>query len=224
MCVLFPCAGQFWVRAGQGWHALRPAEPEIDPDSTESSSDSEDTNGKIVEPDPDTDTWRQQQQFYTARIDQGPSVVGGKITKPKLWSIDWGDVDPRLNTPDIGLCLTTEVGFYLATRELVPPDAVRPCGKVLCPHTCTEAVLLADGCQLNSTRGRTVEIIETFSFVRFLAFNFCLLQEHIWTPIAFLPPIQIVCKASILELRCTDLHAKQCLCLLVNSCVGNQNF
>ncbi|KAJ7878178.1 hypothetical protein B0H14DRAFT_2567443 [Mycena olivaceomarginata] len=63
-------------------HALRPAEPEIDPDSTESSSDSEDANGDIVEPDPDTETRRQQ--FCTARIDRGPSVVGGKIMSPEL--------------------------------------------------------------------------------------------------------------------------------------------
>lgn len=39
-------------------HTPRPAEPKIDPESTESLSDSEDTNGDVVEPEPDAETQR----------------------------------------------------------------------------------------------------------------------------------------------------------------------
>ncbi|KAJ7810491.1 hypothetical protein B0H14DRAFT_3880548 [Mycena olivaceomarginata] len=39
-------------------HTPRPAEPKIDTESTESLSDSEDTNGDVVEPEPDAETQR----------------------------------------------------------------------------------------------------------------------------------------------------------------------
>jgi hypothetical protein len=59
-------------------HALRPAVPETDPEATKSSSDFEDASSDIVEPEPDAET--QRQQFYTANIDRGPSVVSGKFS------------------------------------------------------------------------------------------------------------------------------------------------
>ncbi|KAJ7838397.1 hypothetical protein B0H14DRAFT_2588613 [Mycena olivaceomarginata] len=37
------------------------------------------------------------------------------------------------------------------------------------------------------------------------------------TPTAFLPPMKIVYEASILELRRTDLHANQCLCIFLSA-------
>jgi hypothetical protein len=55
-------------------HTPWPAEPKLDPESTESLSDSEDANGDVVESEPDAETRRQE--VYTARPDQGPSVVG----------------------------------------------------------------------------------------------------------------------------------------------------
>jgi hypothetical protein len=52
--------------------------PETDPEATKSSPDFEDASSDIVEPKPDVET--QRQQFYTANIDRGPSVVSGKFS------------------------------------------------------------------------------------------------------------------------------------------------